>query len=375
MQYNQENSMFDMRETGARISALRRAAGLTQAELAEKLGISYQAVSSWERGASMPDIGKLVDLARALNTTVDHILSGGKAEAAPDPPQEAEAEAPAADAAPAEEDEEKERPKGTVFSFTLPGLEGLKKVKERITVKRTGSGHRADGLSSLIALAPFLDQETLDQKALELDAVNDLALLSGLAPFLSSATLEKLVLREDGAPVSMSALSCLAPFLSTDTLDRLAENCDPGQDMKLITGLAPFLSQEALTKLFTRSQQALKREPEEQQAAAPQAAAPLSERNIDTLIEGIGSEDVPDIARRLLPQLTDKQMAQLAENCDSEDVPELAQALEGQLTENLMQRLIEACDSDCLEELVEALSSHLDSAQAGRIIRRMGEED
>ena len=70
----QENDMFDMRKTGAAISALRRKAGLTQAELAEKLGISYQAVSSWERGATMPDIGKLMDLARALNTTADCIL-------------------------------------------------------------------------------------------------------------------------------------------------------------------------------------------------------------------------------------------------------------------------------------------------------------
>ena len=74
----QENDMFDMRKTGAAISALRRKAGLTQAELAEKLGISYQAVSSWERGATMPDIGKLMDLARALNTTADCILAGNE---------------------------------------------------------------------------------------------------------------------------------------------------------------------------------------------------------------------------------------------------------------------------------------------------------
>ena len=73
--YQQESNMFDMRKTGAHISQLRRAASLTQAELAEKLGISYQAVSSWERGSNMPDIGKLLDLARILNTTVDALLS------------------------------------------------------------------------------------------------------------------------------------------------------------------------------------------------------------------------------------------------------------------------------------------------------------
>lgn len=66
-------------------------ASLTQAELAEKLGISCQAVSSWERGSNMPDIGKLLDLARILNTTVDALLSAQEP-AAPVPEKE---EAPA----------------------------------------------------------------------------------------------------------------------------------------------------------------------------------------------------------------------------------------------------------------------------------------
>ncbi|MBQ7520395.1 MAG: helix-turn-helix transcriptional regulator [Clostridia bacterium] len=90
----QENTMFDMRKCGAILSALRRKANLTQAQLAEKLGISYQAVSSWERGASMPDIGKLVDLARTLDTTVDYILSGEEAAPASVPRPMAEAETP-----------------------------------------------------------------------------------------------------------------------------------------------------------------------------------------------------------------------------------------------------------------------------------------
>ncbi|MBO7358945.1 MAG: helix-turn-helix transcriptional regulator, partial [Clostridia bacterium] len=78
----ENNVGFDMEKCGALISRLRKQAGYTQAGLAQRLGISYQAVSSWERGASMPDIGKLRDLANALNTTVDRILSGD-AEPAP----------------------------------------------------------------------------------------------------------------------------------------------------------------------------------------------------------------------------------------------------------------------------------------------------
>lgn len=60
------------------IAALRKAKGLTQAELGERLNVSFQAVSKWERAEAMPDIALLVDLARILETSVDNILTGGE---------------------------------------------------------------------------------------------------------------------------------------------------------------------------------------------------------------------------------------------------------------------------------------------------------
>lgn len=56
---------------------MRKAAGLTQKELAEKLGISFQAVSKWESGDALPDTGLLLPLCDELNTTVDNLLNGG----------------------------------------------------------------------------------------------------------------------------------------------------------------------------------------------------------------------------------------------------------------------------------------------------------
>ncbi len=47
---------------------------MTQQELAEHLGISFQAVSSWERGNAMPDIAKLPELARMFSVTVDWLI-------------------------------------------------------------------------------------------------------------------------------------------------------------------------------------------------------------------------------------------------------------------------------------------------------------
>lgn len=47
---------MNMQAIGKKISALRKERDMTQVDLADKLGVTYQAVSSWERGNSMPDI-------------------------------------------------------------------------------------------------------------------------------------------------------------------------------------------------------------------------------------------------------------------------------------------------------------------------------
>ena len=70
--------MFDMKLIGQRISVMRKDANLTQMELANKLGISAQAVSNWERGVSMPDISNLGLLASELGVTVDEIIGDEK---------------------------------------------------------------------------------------------------------------------------------------------------------------------------------------------------------------------------------------------------------------------------------------------------------
>ena len=57
---------FDTILVGNQISRLRKNKGLTQSELGERLYVSCQAVSKWERGESMPDISLLTDLAAIL---------------------------------------------------------------------------------------------------------------------------------------------------------------------------------------------------------------------------------------------------------------------------------------------------------------------
>lgn len=61
-------------KTGEVISKRRKEQRFTQNQLAEVLGISFQAVSKWENGMAYPDIEMLPKLAKALNTTVDALL-------------------------------------------------------------------------------------------------------------------------------------------------------------------------------------------------------------------------------------------------------------------------------------------------------------
>lgn len=65
-------------KVGLYIQELRKKKNITQSDLGERLNISYQAVSKWERGESLPDTAILVDLANALETSVDNILNGGE---------------------------------------------------------------------------------------------------------------------------------------------------------------------------------------------------------------------------------------------------------------------------------------------------------
>lgn len=61
---------------GARIAALRRCAGLSQAELAQRLRISPSAVGMYEQGRREPAGQMLVEISRVFGVTTDYLLTG-----------------------------------------------------------------------------------------------------------------------------------------------------------------------------------------------------------------------------------------------------------------------------------------------------------
>ena len=69
---------MDLIKIGKFISTCRKEQNLTQADLAEKLGISDRAISKWENGNCLPDAGKMLDLCAILKINAGELLSGEK---------------------------------------------------------------------------------------------------------------------------------------------------------------------------------------------------------------------------------------------------------------------------------------------------------
>ena len=69
---------MDQERIGQFIKKIRQDNKLTQKELADKLGVTYQAVSKWENGKNVPDIAILKEMSKMFNINIDEILDGEK---------------------------------------------------------------------------------------------------------------------------------------------------------------------------------------------------------------------------------------------------------------------------------------------------------
>ena len=67
---------MDQIKTGKYIAGKRRALGITQEQLAEKLGKSQKAVSKWERGVCLPDVYVYAELCDTLGITLNEFFAG-----------------------------------------------------------------------------------------------------------------------------------------------------------------------------------------------------------------------------------------------------------------------------------------------------------
>lgn len=68
--------MIDTKSIGERIKSCREQENITQEDLSQKLNVSRQSVSKWEKGTSLPDIDRLVSLSELFNISLDELITG-----------------------------------------------------------------------------------------------------------------------------------------------------------------------------------------------------------------------------------------------------------------------------------------------------------
>ena len=226
-----KTTMFDTMKVAKRIREGRIAKNMTQMNLADAMGVSYQAVSNWERGNSMPDISKLEDLCRTLDITVSELLGM-------EDPETAAVEKVIGGKEPLTAEE-----LGSIAPMLPPS-----EVKQQAE-KTAGEGGQKVNIAALAEIAPYLDEEFMEQ-LIDTVQVESLAELEPLAPYLDGEMLDRLVKK---APKNdVRGLEALAPYLDEETLAWVVCSRDAELDGRVLEAIGCYLDDDTLDALADR---------------------------------------------------------------------------------------------------------------------------
>ena len=222
--------MFDTMKIAKKIRESRIAQNMTQMQLADAMGVSYQAVSNWERGNSMPDISKLEDLCDALQISVAELLGVEHRETAA-----------------VEKIIRTEEPVTVEELSQIAPILSPEQMKKQ--VKKNPDSEKKWNVAALVPIAPYLDESSLEEILEEME-VESLLVLQSLAPYLDEDMLDSLVRK---APLDdMNGVAALAPFLEEDTLDWIIRQCPGKPDQAFLQELICFLDEDTLDYLVHR---------------------------------------------------------------------------------------------------------------------------
>ena len=245
---------FDMHRIGQTIARLRRERNMTQMALADAMGVSFQAVSNWERGQSMPDISKLPELAELFGTTIDELLghhsplivkaAEGKLDELPGLTVEEVAQA-APLLPPRQMDDLADR------LLELPNLPDMSELMHLLPTSKVDAllRQRVEAGRPLKECALFASTDAVDEAARTLEKQG--RSIQELAPFMSKDCVDEIARSRAAAG---HVIFDLLPFLYEDSVDSLARQLDAANQS--IDALRPFMSEDALDDIaLTRLQQ------------------------------------------------------------------------------------------------------------------------
>ena len=230
----QKKFEFNMAQIGRRISGLRKDQNMTQMELADKLGISFQAVSNWERGNTMPDFGKLPELAEIFRVTIDELLG--------------ETSGLVNSAAQGDMERYIEENPVTVEEFAqaaplLPPIQaeaGFEKLTARNPRIR---------LRDVEGILPYIGRDVVDELALKYADSSDWKDLDVIAPFVSGHVLGQIA---DKLAAEGKNIEDIAPYLDSEHIDHAALVYEAASQWGYLEDIAPFISRTMLEQIAGR---------------------------------------------------------------------------------------------------------------------------
>lgn len=229
--------MFNMKNVGFQISKLRKANNMTQMELADRMGISFQAVFNWERGNSMPDISKLPELAQIFNVTMDEILCE-KSELI---------ESVANNTISEYLENNMVTPQQLADVAPLLKTQQVDMIFERVEKEMENAQEMYDvGFDDVLPLLPFLNNGTINELARKAAETGSYKKIFEIAPFVERNALEQIV---RGMEAERKSVSDLVPFVSDMLIEEIAKNRYREEGLCSLDDIMPFIPRETLQKI------------------------------------------------------------------------------------------------------------------------------
>ncbi|MGL6174433.1 MAG: helix-turn-helix domain-containing protein [Cellulosilyticaceae bacterium] len=210
--------MFNTAEIGKRIAEIRKLKHMTQMELAENMAVSFQAVSSWERGETMPDISRLGKLAQALNISIDELLT--------DPNHSEKFES---------------------LETTIPPIN----IKEQCE-KKEGISIQIASFEDIVYRASYLDQSTINTLVEDhIHLIQAIEEIVYIAPFITRELIKKCIMTHKEKIKSFEDVVYLCEYLDKDTANTLVlDNKHRIKEEKEIYMVAPYIDQYLINELL-----------------------------------------------------------------------------------------------------------------------------
>ena len=190
--------MFDIVKFGKALSTLRKNADMTQNEVADKLNLSRQAISKYERGESFPDISVLVMIAELFDLTLDQLIGYGE---------------------------------------PTTGESSILK-----NVAKGDADVIAENIADIVNLAPLLKPSVLTKLSRQFEKKGiDISNIIVLAEYLNDETVVKLIENAAFDEISEELLEKFVPMLNHDSKEAIFQKILDGEmDWHFIKVLLPY---------------------------------------------------------------------------------------------------------------------------------------